>query len=113
MTGARSEQGSFGLMLKKYRNGTLKNAEMKIIRVRNFEVIEHKLVQYLKLQESKYKRDKLGTLWLLLTEKFLEWGKYLDLNRFQCSSGWLNSNLKFHGMGSINLHGEADDLIDE
>ena len=25
LTGARSEQGSFGIMLKKYRNGTLKN----------------------------------------------------------------------------------------
>ena len=47
---------------------------MKIIHVRNFEVIEHKLVQYLNLRESKYKRDKLGTSWLLLTD-FFEMGK--------------------------------------
>ena len=49
LTGTRSEQGSFGQISKKYRNGKLNNVEMKIIRARNFEVIKHKLVQYLKL----------------------------------------------------------------
>ena len=71
-------------------------------------------MQYLELREERYKGDKLGTLsCLLLTEKSMQWAQDLGLHDFKCSAGWLQNTLKLHGIGRINLHGEADDLSDE
>ena len=58
--GTRSEQCSFSTNLKKYKKGELKNVEMKRVRTRQFAAIEEILVQFLKLRELNYKRDKLG-----------------------------------------------------
>ena len=60
---------SFGRMLKKYREGKLKNCNNKRIKTRKFEVIESKLVEYLRLCKVRYKQDKLGVPWLMLREK--------------------------------------------
>ena len=82
--GTRSEQCScFSMNLKKYKKGELQNVEMKRVRTRTFAAIEEKLVQYLKLRELNYKRDKLGTSWLLLSEKCLQWAKDLGLDDFR------------------------------
>ena len=71
-------------------------------------------MQYLKLHELNYKRDKLGTSWLLMTEKCLQWAKDLGVKDFCASAdGWLNNTLRYHNMQRICLHGEADDLTDE
>ena len=68
-------------------------------------------MQYLKLREERYKRDKLGTSWLLLTEKCMQLAQDLGLHDFKlCSAGWLQNTKKLHGIVRINLHGEADDL---
>jgi hypothetical protein len=58
--GTRSEQYLFSTNLKKYKKGELKNVEMKRVRTRQFAAIEEILVQFLKLRELNYKRDKLG-----------------------------------------------------
>jgi hypothetical protein len=64
--GTRSEQCSCSANLKKYKKGKLKNVEMKRVRTRQFVAVEEILVQYLKLCELNYKRDKLGISWLLM-----------------------------------------------
>ena len=64
-------------------------------------------MQYLKLREERYKRDKLGTSWLLLTEKCMQLAQDLGQHDFKCSAGWLQNTMKLHGIGRINLHGEA------
>ena len=113
LTGTRSEQGSFGKKLKMFQSGLLKNTNAKRIRKRSYEAIEEKLVNYLKLREERYKRDKLGTSVLLLQEKCMQWARDLELHDFKCSKGWLYNTLNTHGIERINLHGEADDLSDE
>ena len=111
--GTRSEQCSFSANLKKYKIGELKNVEMKRVRTRQFAAVEEILVQYLKLRELNYKRDKLGISWLLMIEKCLKWAKDLGVEDFKASDGWLNNTLKHHNVQRIRLHGEADDLTDE
>ena len=111
--GTRSEQCSFSANLKKYKKGELKNVEMKRVRTRQFAAVEEILVQYLKLRELNYKRDKLGISWLLMIEKCLKWAEDLGVEDFKASDGWLNNTLKYHNMQRIRLHGEADDLTDE
>ena len=94
LTGTRSEQGSFGKKLRSFKSGSLENTKARRIRKRGYKVIENKLVQYLKLREENYKRDKLGTSWLLLREKCMQWARDLELNNdFKCSNGWMQNTL--------------------
>ena len=116
MQGSRSEQCSFSTNLKKFKKfkkGELKNVEMKRVWARQFAAVEKILMQYLKLCELNYKRDKLGISWLLMIEKCLKWAKNLGVEGFRGSDVWLNNTLKYHNMQRIHLHGEADDLSDE
>ena len=39
--------------------------------------------------------------------------KNAEIDGFKGLDGWLNVALMRHGLRKINLHGEADDLIDE
>lgn len=114
LNGSRSEQNSFGKYLKRFNEGKLENLQgRRRCRKRSYVDVEGKLVQYLKLRQEKYKLDKIGTSWLLLKEKCLQWAQDLELQDFKCSCGWLNNTLKLHGFAQLNLHGEADNLSDE
>ena len=103
---------SFSIILRKYRNGTLKNVDKKRVRDRKYKSVEVTLVEYIyKLRQARYRQDKIGISWALLTEKCKNWAEEMNLIDFKCSAGWLNNTLKSHGFEQINLHGkEEDDL---
>ena len=43
----------------------------------------------------------------------MKWAEDSKITVFKGSDGWLNVALMRHGLRKINLHGEADYLIDE
>jgi hypothetical protein len=95
-TGTRSEQCSFGRMLKSFDSGKLQPTSKKRCRERKFQDIEKKLNEYLDLRVKVYKKDNCGVSWITLTEKCLQFADLLgyDEHEFKASSGWIADALK-------------------
>jgi Tc5 transposase DNA-binding domain/DDE superfamily endonuclease len=109
-SGTRSESSSFTKQLKQYRLGNLQPSDSKKGRVASFPDVESKLVAYINLRATYYKRDKCGLSWDLLRVKAAKFANDLGIEDFKASNGWLNNTLKRHGKIGIRLHGEADDI---
>ena len=113
--GTNIEQQSFVRYLRKYRNGKLKNNAKK----KNFQVklsqFEEILVKYLGLRAEKYKRNKCGITWTILTTKTLQFTKTCGVNSdgFLVSPRWIQNVLSRNDIIGLNLHGEADDIDDD
>jgi len=100
-TGTLSEQQSFGRMLKSYDKGHLKPTKKKRRRIRKYEEIEKKLIEYLDLHAQAYKQDKCGLSWILLQKKCLQFADLLGYEEFHASPGWISDTLKNHGRTGI------------
>ena len=48
-----------------------------------------------------------------MKEKCMKWAEDCEITGFKCSDGWSNGVLTRNGVKIINLHGEADDFMDE
>ena len=88
-SGNKSQQQSFGRMLKKFDNGKLENIDVKRAKYRKFAEIKDKIISYMKLRPKEYKQDKCGTSWLLLRDMCEKWAVDLDIKKFKCSDGWI------------------------
>jgi hypothetical protein len=115
VTGAASEQASFGIMLKKFKNRTLKPSNKKRSRDRKFEDVEERLIKYLDLRARAHLQDKCGVSWVTLENRCLQFADLLGCSReeFKASPGWIAATLKNYGKLGVNLHGEANDMSKE
>jgi hypothetical protein len=115
ITGTASEQVSFGRMLIQFENGALKPSDKMRGRVRKFEDIEKRLIQYLDLRARAYLQDKCGVSWITLVKKSLQFADLLGYSEdeFKASPGWVAATLKNYGKIGINLHGEANNMSEE
>ena len=96
-----------------YNIGKFQPLDVKINKQIKYKAIENKLTNCLNLLAERYKRDNCGISWALMKQKCMKWGKYSKITGFKGSCGWLNGSLTWHVLKIINLHGEADDFIDE
>ena len=60
----KTQRQSLGNYLKRYREGTLKQVQVKRTKTRKFGSVEEKLVQYLTLRAERYQQDKCGVSWV-------------------------------------------------
>ena len=99
-TGTRSEQCSFGLMLKSFDSGKLQPSSKKRSRDRKFQDIEKRLIEYLDLRVKVYKKDNCGVSWITITEKCLQFADLLgyEQHEFKASPGWIADALKKYAL---------------
>jgi hypothetical protein len=89
-------QKTFNRMLKRFREGTLRNDDAKQSRASPYEDVKEKLLKYVELRAQLYKHDKCGLSWALLKQKALFYAKQLghDLNSFKAGVYFISSVLK-------------------
>ena len=107
---------SFGRHLDKFKKGELKSDDgRKRSKKGQFEEVEKKLVEYIKLRAKLYKKDGCGTSFLFLCSKAAKYAKDCgyDEDEFKASVGWVQKVMRRHGITGLNLHGEACDMNPE
>ena len=100
----RSQQQSFGRMLKKYDDGVLKPHEGKRDKIRKYITIEKKMIDFIRLETLNQKTENPSLSWALLTKKCKEWAE--NFPEFKASPGWIHKTMQRHGIYKGHLFKE-------
>ena len=97
----KSQEQSFGEMLKKFDNWKLENRDGKRPKDRGCSDIKDKLFSCTKIRAKKHKQEKCGTSRLILREKCVKLAVHLDIEKLKFSGGSISDTLRGHVIKTV------------